>query len=180
MTRFKLFTAFFLIAGLLLPGIALSHPLKLSASLIEYDPKKKTIRMECKVFQDDFEYSLSRSVLKGRDLSKLKREERPQIIEAYFKQFYSIRFNDQRVPLKYGAVEVLREHNVLVISFQATPLTIKTGDKLEVRNLLFFQDFGNAQSNRVLVRIPPFGIDDGHVGTMNNYSFSYTFGDKKL
>ena len=93
-TTLKLSASCLLLTGLLLPMVATGHPLKLSASLIDYDPKKKTIRMECRVFQDDFELSLSRSVLKGRDLSKLTKEERPKIIEAYFKQIYSIRFND--------------------------------------------------------------------------------------
>ena len=179
MTRLKLFAALLLATSFLLPATALSHPLKLSASLVEYDAKRKTLRMECKVFRDDFELSLSRTVLKGRDLSQLKREERPQIVESYFKQFYSIRFNGERVPLKYESIEFIRQHNVLVIRFKAMPLSIKKGDKLEIRNLIMFQDFGNAQTNRIAVRIPPFGIDDGHAGRIDNYTFSYPFGGLK-
>ena len=51
---------------LLAPLTSTSHPLKLSASLIEFDPEAKTLRMECKVFRDDFERSLD-SFLKGID-----------------------------------------------------------------------------------------------------------------
>ena len=36
------------------------HPIKLTASLIEYRPETKSIRMECRVFIDDFEQSVSK------------------------------------------------------------------------------------------------------------------------
>ena len=174
--KLKITNILLLSLALLFPLISAAHPLKLSASLIEYDPKDKTIRLECKVFLDDFERSLSRSVLKGVDVSTVKRQERPKIIEAYFNEFYRITFNGKKLPLEYASIIPLKEHNVLIIKFKRTPLSIKKGDKLDIENSMFFRDFGPAQSNRVAVRIPPFGIEEGRVATWDRYNFSYTFG----
>ena len=164
---------------LLLSSLTSAHPLKLSASLVQYEPDNKSIRVECKVFMDDFELSLSRSVLKGVDVSTVKREERPKIIEAYFKAFYKIHVNGKRIPLNYAAVIPLREQNVLVIRFKPVPLTIKKGDRLDIENSMFFRDFGPAQTNRIAVRIPPFGIEEGRIATWDQYKISYTFGESK-
>ena len=174
------FVAVFLVlAGALLPSKALSHPLKLSASLVEYDPRQKTFRVECKVFADDFDHSLFTSVLKGVDRSKLTAADKKRAIEDYFESFYSVRVNDTSVPLKLASTEMLRRHNVLVVRFKETKLPIKRGDTLEIRSILFFKDFGPAQTNRITVRIPPFDIDDGHVATMLEYAFTYILGESK-
>ena len=53
--KLKITNILLLSLALLFPLISAAHPLKLSASLIEYDPKDKTIRLECKVFLDDFD-----------------------------------------------------------------------------------------------------------------------------
>jgi len=169
----------FFCLGLLCPSLVSGHPLKLSASLIDYDPKAKTIRVECKVFVDDFELSVERSVLKGVDTSKIKKEDKPGIIEDYFKRFYTITLNGKVLPLKLKVATPLPQHNVLVIEFVEIPLVLKEGDKFEIRNAMFFQDFGPLQTNRILVRIPPFGIDEGHVATMYGSKFSYNLGDTK-
>ena len=167
------------LAGALLPSKALSHPLKLSASLIEYDPRQKTFRVECKVFADDFDHSLFTSVLRGVDRSKLTAADKKRAIEDYFESFYSIRVNDTNVALKLASTEMLRRHNVLVVRFKEVKLPIKRGDTLEIRNIMFFKDFGPAQTNRITVRIPSFEIDDGHVATMLEYAFTYTLGESR-
>ena len=177
--RTNLFAASFFLVTAVYPSAASSHPLKLSASLIEYEPEKKTLRVECKVFIDDFERSLSRSVLKDTDVSSLKKEQKPQIIEAYFKKFYSITFNGKRLPLKYESAKPLFRQNVLIIAFKRTALSIKKGDQLRIENSMFIQDFGINQSNRIAVRIPPFKINDGHVAKLGKSTFSYTFGESK-
>jgi hypothetical protein len=167
----------FVVAGT--PLRASSHPLKASASLIEYDSVNKTIRMECKVFIDDFQRSLLNSVAKGIDPSTVKRKDRHRLIEAYFELFYAIEHNGKRVPLKLKALTPLSRQNVLVIQFAKVPLKIQVGDKLRIENTMFFRDFGAAQTNRIAVRIPPFNIRDGHVATIRNHIFSYTFGASK-
>ena len=90
--KLTLTLALALVGALSLPITSLGHPLKLSASLVEFDPESKTLRMECKVFRDDFERSLD-SVLKGIDPNTIKKEEKAKIIETYFNQHYVITFN---------------------------------------------------------------------------------------
>ena len=175
--RPKLIVVLLFLAAGVCPSVASSHPLKLSASLIEYDPETKTLRVECKVFIDDFERSLSRWVLNGASVSTIPKDQKPQIIEAYFKKFYSILVNGRRLPLQYDSVTPLFRANVLIIAFKRNVLSIKKGDRLQIQNSMFFQDFGAMQSNRIAVRIPPFSIDDGHVAKLGNSTFSYTFGE---
>ncbi|MEE2902656.1 MAG: DUF6702 family protein [Myxococcota bacterium] len=177
--RSNLISGLFLIAIALWPSISVGHPLKLSASLIEYDHKKKFIRMECRVFLDDFQLSLSSSVLKGRERTKLKESEKPRIIEAYFKDLYHITVNGKRIRLKFDSMKYMQAQNVLEIKFARVPLSMKKGDKIEIKNMLFFDDFGSQQSNRMALRIPHFGINQRLIGTIYEPSFSFKMGDLK-
>ena len=166
--------------GLALIGVlsfstsSMGHPLKLSASLIEFDPEGKTLRMECKVFRDDFERSLD-SVLKGIDPNTIKKHEKAKIIETYFNQHYVITYNNKVLPLQLETSKYLRDFNVLVFRFKPHAMTIKEGDTLTIKNTLLFAEFGYAQTNRVAVRIPPFSIKDGHVTTIADYEITYSF-----
>ena len=163
----------------LTPSAASSHPIKASASLVEYDDVKKAIRLECKVFIDDFQRSLMNSVLKGKDPSTVSRKDRPRLVEAYFDKFYSIKHNGTRIRWEVVDLVPLRKQTVLLIKFRQVPLKIKPGDNLHILNTMFFRDFGPAQTNRIAVRIPRFGISDGHVATIRNHVFSYTFKERK-
>ena len=163
-----------LVGVLSFPIMSLGHPLKLSASLIEFDPESKTLRMECKVFRDDFERSLD-SILKGIDPNTIKKDEKAKIIETYFNQHYVITYNNKVIPLQLGTSKYLRDFNVLVFRFKPHAMTIKEGDTLKIKNTLLFAEFGYAQTNRVAVRIPPFSIKDGHVTTIADYEITYSF-----
>ena len=172
--KLTLTLALALVGALSLPITSLGHPLKLSASLVEFDPESKTLRMECKVFRDDFERSLD-SVLKGIDPNTIKKEEKAKIIETYFNQHYVITFNKKVLPLKLESSKYLRDFNVLVFRFEPHSVMIKEGDTLKIKNTLLFAEFGYAQTNRVAVRIPPFSIKDGHVTTIADYEITYSF-----
>ena len=176
---YKLLAIIICAIAILGPKVTMSHPLKLSASLIEYDHKDKTVRMECKVFMDDFELSLSRSVLKGSDPATLEVEKKPRIIEEYFKNFYHITINGKRVPLNYKSATPLYSQKVLIIEFAKVHVPLKEGDSLHIKNSIFFQDFGSAQTNRTIVRIPSFDIDKGHLATIDNHTFAHTLGAPK-
>ncbi len=167
----------FFFVGFLWPSKTLSHPLKLSASLIEYDHAQETIRMECKVFIDDFDTSLFLSVLKGVARDKLSNADKRRAIEKYFKRDYKIEVNGKHVPLKVEATKVLLGHNILIIYFEKTKLPMKKGDKLKISNTMLFRDFGAEQMNRIAVRIPSFGITHGHVATLYDHTFTYTLGE---
>ena len=171
---FILFSTLF--STLILPITLMAHPLKLTASLIKYDVKSKNLTMECRVFRDDFQVSLSKSVLKGVDPSTLTREGKIKAIESHFKKHYTIIYNGKTLPLKLDSSRHVQSQNVVILRFKPNELTLKKGDRLFIRNTLFFDDFRYAQSNRIVIRIPPFSIDDQHVATLSNYQISYTLG----
>ena len=136
------------------PNCCIGPSTKGSASLITYDTVNKTIQMECKVFIDDFQRSLLNSVAKGTDPSKVRRQDRHRLVEAYFELFYTIEHNGKRIPLKLSGIQPLKRQNVLVIRFAKVPVKMQKGDSLRIQNTMFFRDFGAAQSNRIAVRIP--------------------------
>gem|GEM_PF-2881330 len=162
----------------LTPRTAVSHPLRLSVSLIEYDASAKAFSMQCKVFMDDFQKSLILSVLNGRDLSEVKKEDRPRLIEAYFQKFYSIKHNGKAMAWAVKSVEYLQQENILWIKFQNVRATFKAGDTLDIANTMFFVDFGEKQTNRIVARIPAFNIDVVHAAKTDNYTFSHVLGDR--
>ena len=161
---------------LMFPLSIMAHPLKLTASLIEYDIKTKSLNMECRVFRDDFQRSLNKSVLRNIDPSSLTRDGKIKAIESHFKRHYTIIHNGRTLPLKLDSSKYIRSQNVIVLKFQPNSLTLQKGDRLFIRNTLFFDDFKYAQSNRILIRIPHFSIDDQHVATLSNNRISYTLG----
>lgn len=150
------------------------HPIKLTASLIEYDTNTANLKSECKVFIDDFEKSINKTLTKNINLSDLTKEDKTGI-EDYFEKHFNITVNGKILPLKYKASEILKEYNVITIKFVENKLKIKKGDKLLIENTLFFEEFGYMQSNRITVRIPPFIAEDNHEAVVNNYTIPYNF-----
>ena len=146
-----------LLFGVLLFSTSLksAHPIKLTASLIEYNTETKSFRMECRVFIDDFENSINSTLTKNINISNLSKEDK-EGIEAYFKKYYIITINDKEYTLKYKESEILQEYNVFCIKFSESDLTIKKGDQICIKNKLFFEEFGFLQSNRITVRMEPF------------------------
>jgi hypothetical protein len=130
--------------------------------------------MECKVFIDDFEKSINKTLPKNINVSNLTKED-IKGLEDYFDTYLKISFNGKELPIKYKTSEVLREYNVLTVKFTDHLIKIKKGDKLEISNTLFFTEFGYIQSNRMTIRIPPYIIEDNQEATMNNYTIPYTF-----
>lgn len=168
--RLKLFNIF-LLFGLLLISSSVKHPLKLTASLIEYNPKTNSLRMECKVFIDDFEETINR---KGFSVSNMTAENQNEI-EFFFNLFYRITINGQKLPLVYESSEVNEGFNVFIVKFAENNITIKEGDVLIVQNKLFFDRFGKKQTNRITLRIPPFVFEKYYETTLGKYSISHNF-----
>ncbi|PKV48044.1 hypothetical protein ATE84_0027 [Aquimarina sp. MAR_2010_214] len=146
-----------------------AHPIKLTSSLIEYHPKTTSLRIECRVFIDDFTYSINNTFTKNINLSNLTKEDKKGI-EDYFEKYYSITINDQKFPLKYKDSKVLEEHNVFILKFSQDVLPIKKGDQFCIENTLFFEEFTFMQTNMITVRIPPFITENYFEATFNDHS----------
>ncbi len=163
-----------LLLGVVIFATSFKHPIKLTASLIEYDLNSTSLKTECKIFIDDFEKSINKTLTKNINLSDLTKENKTGI-ENYFEKHFNITVNGKILPLKFKASEVLKEYNVITIKFVDNKLKIKKGDKLLIENTLFFEEFGYLQSNRITVRIPPFIAEDNHEAVVNNYAIPYNF-----
>jgi len=150
------------------------HPIKLTASLIEYDTNTANLKSECKVFIDDFEKSINKKLVKNINLSNLTQEDKTGI-EDYFEMHFNITYNGKILPIKFKGIEVLKEYNVVTIKFIENKLKIKKGDKILIENTLFFEEFGYIQSNRITVRIPPFITEENHEAIISNYAIPINF-----
>ncbi|MCK8521255.1 hypothetical protein M0D21_06745 [Aquimarina sp. D1M17] len=135
------------------------HPIKISSSLIEFNPKTNMVDVECRVFIDDFTFSMNDTFTKNLNVSNLSEEDKTAI-EKYFKRYYKIYINDILYSLEYSSSEVFEEHNVVSFKFIKDVPPIKEGDQICIDNTLFFEDFGILQSNRITVRVPPFIAED--------------------
>ena len=171
--KIKLYQTFLLL-GVLLSFSSFKHPVKLTSSLIEYNPETSSMRVQCRVFIDDFERSINQMLAKDINVSDLTEKDKTGI-ENYFELFYYITVNDEEIPLKYKASKVYEKYNVLDIEFSENVLTLKKGDRFFIENTLFFEEFKDLQSNRITVDIPPFINEDNRVTTLDNHSISYTF-----
>ena len=65
-----------------------THPIKLTSSQIKYDVKSKSVRLECKVFIDDFAPAISSSLLTTINQGANLTEGDKQRIENYFIEKY--------------------------------------------------------------------------------------------
>ena len=168
--KFKLLTVSLLL-GVFLISTSFNHALKLTTSLIEYDSEKNSIRMECRLFIDDFENTIDRDDFNVSSLSN----EDIQEIEYYFDKFYRILINSNKLKLNYESSKVYGTTNVLGIKFLIEDISIEEGDALLIENKLFFAEFGPLQSNQMTVRIPPFLNQGFHETTLDDYVVNYQF-----
>ena len=159
-----------ILLGVFLCFSSFIHPLKISASLVAYNPEKKSITVESKVFIDDF----LNSIEKEMDVSNLS-EADILVIEEYYKENYIITIEGKTVPLKYESSKVDLDVNVLTVIFYESALEVKKRDKLEIINRLLFNKFSFLQSNRMELRFPPF-FDSAYVEcTKVRDNFTHTF-----
>jgi|GEM_PF-2042557 len=170
----KLKLKFYQIIVLLLLSVFFStafkapHPIKLTASLVEYNPKTKRLRMECRVFIDDFASSINKTLTKDIDPSDLSKEDKDGI-EAYFKKHYTLMVNDKTFPLKFKTSTVMTKYNVLTIKFYEEVVNLDIGDQICIKNSLFFEEFGKLQSNRITARMPPFFPENNYETTFEKF-----------
>ncbi|MGB2129380.1 MAG: DUF6702 family protein [Flavicella sp.] len=151
-----------------------NHPIKLTASLIEYDNENKVIKIECKLFIDDFERSINTELPKNIDISNLTEEDKTAI-ENYFDKRFIISLNETKIPLKFASHELHLDYNVVTIRFSKSALSIKEGDSMKVKNILFFEEFSYMQSNRVTIMAQPFFQEYNMETNIDTKTFTYNF-----
>lgn len=154
-------------------GYALSdHPIKLTSSEIKYDAKNKSIRIECKVFVDDFAPAVGIGLVPGNSQSNLTQDDVSRI-EHYFLVKYRVSINDSTLPWKIQSYDI--SNNILSLVFLHTDINIKEGDDLTIENSLLFESFGDIQSNWMSINFAPFIGVLNFESTMDEYIYSHTF-----
>jgi len=142
-----------------------NHPIKLTSSEIKYNSKTKDLRVECKVFMDDFAPAISSSLLTSLNQSSLTNDDKKGI-ENYFTEKYKISINNNNFTWKIENFDI--SNNVLSLIFCNHDVTIKKGDQLKIENSLLFEVFGEVQSNWMTIVFPP---------QIRNYNFESVIED---
>ncbi|RNC86249.1 MAG: hypothetical protein ED556_08090 [Winogradskyella sp.] len=167
----KLFFSFLLLSAFLFASLS-SHPLKLTASEIKYDEKTKSIRVDCRVFIDDFAPVINKTLFDRLENSNITEDDK-LAIQNYFAFNYRISINGKVLPFKIKDYKV--QSNVMNIEFAKNYITLKKGDKLYIENNLLFEVFGPMQTNWVTLRIPPFIPKGSFESQIESNSYSQTF-----
>ena len=157
----------------------MAHPLKMSLTVIKYDSEDKSLELGTKVFADDFQRSMFRTVLNGVDTSKLTEEKKRGFIENYFNTYYGISVNGTPTQLKLKSSEFAPQQYGMIFKFISPGVSIKQGDTLEVKNQIFFEDFGLNQTNNILVTIPEYKVNERRVARIGKDTFTYKIGDSE-
>lgn len=173
MQIFKISIKLSLLFLVLITTTSFKHPIKASASLIEYDEQSNKIKFECRLFIDDFEKSINKTLAKNINLTSLTKEDILGM-NAYFNDYLGISVNDKPLVIKYKTCEVLKEYNLVIVKLEDNVIKLKIGDKVKVFNTLFFADFGYIQTNRITIRMPPFFTETNVEATMDRYEFPFT------
>lgn len=149
LNRWKILIGVFYIISFL----SYAHPIKLTSSLIEIQPNTSNLKMECRVFIDDFIMSIDGTFTNNINLKNLSEKDKKGI-ESYFEKHYIITINGKKYPFKYSDSQVLKEHNVLILKFHQNIDQVKKGDQLCIENKLFFEEFEFMQTNMITIRVP--------------------------
>jgi hypothetical protein len=161
-----------LLLGVLFITTSFKHPLKFTALLVEYNQDKKVLQMQCKVFCDDFSLSLNKHRADDIDINKLSKNDH-KIIANYLNDYVKVLINNKPIILTLKSTEVSAQENIITFKFLDNPLIFNKGDKLQISNTLFFEDFSYMQLNRLLVTIPPKFKEDYQELNMQKYGVIY-------
>ena len=152
--------------------LSFSHPIKLTSSIIRYDPQTQIINMECKVFIDDFSPAIAPNIEQRVNNKSLSSDDLLRI-ENYFNTNYKIFIDGDKLPLVINNYKVA--NNVMTLSFSISNITLKIGNRLNIENELLFEKFPDLQSNWMTIQIPPFIPNNNFESKFENYIYSHTF-----
>jgi len=147
------------------------HPIKLTSSEIKYIPKTKNLRVECKVFIDDFAPVISSTLLKSIAQKNLTQEDLSRI-ENYFLEKFKIFFNGKPLPWNINSYHI--EHNILTLVYCNYNMDLNKDDHIKIENEMLFEVFGEVQSNWMTISFPPYFNDDNFESKLDDPIYSNT------
>ncbi len=146
--RFYRRTLFLLLPLMWLGGTALRpapalHPFYISVTEINHNAADKSLEISCKIFTDDLESAIKKSIGATVDLSNGAQQERAgALVSQYVQQHLHMIANGKPVPIKFIGYE--KEAESVYCYFEATGVAALK--KLEISNSLL-QDFTQEQIN---------------------------------
>ena len=129
------------------PGIGWSykpapirHPLFVTVTEINHNAKDKTLEISCKIFTNDLEGALKKSVRSSVDLGDPRNKKiTEQYIRDYITRHLEIKVDDKPVALQFVGSE--KETDATWSYFQVTQ--VESVHKLGVTNTLLYESFDN-------------------------------------
>jgi len=116
----------------------LTHPLYVTVTEINHNAKDKTLEISCKIFTNDFEAALEKSVHVKTDLSQPKdRKTADQLVSDYIKQHLQLKVDGKLVTIEFVGSE--KEIDATWSYFQVN--NIASVKKLEIMNSLLYETF---------------------------------------
>lgn len=132
--------------ALILPIFFIFHPIHVSVTEIEHNPKERSLQVTIRLFLDDFEealtenYSLSTfDIVEPRDP-----EQKKKVIREYIMENFKVRVNKKTLNAEYLGSEI--EDEVIYCYVELKPC--KSISIIEIENTLLF-DLYEDQSNLV-------------------------------
>ncbi|HKP32962.1 MAG TPA: DUF6702 family protein [Chitinophagaceae bacterium] len=139
----------FLLHKWLVASLALLHPLFVSVTEINHNPKEKTLEISCKTFADDLEKGIDNSAKLKLDLFKIKDSSLAEKgVNDYIKKHLQVKVDGKPVNLEFVGFE--REGDALWSYFQIS--NVASVKKIEINNTIL-HDVSNDQINLVHVTV---------------------------
>lgn len=117
---------------------SLRHPLHLSSTEINHNPKTNTLEISSRVFTDDFEDMLSRKYKIKADLLKTGRhQEMDQFVAQYILAHLQLAADSKNIKLNYLGFE--NDQEAIIIYLESNP--IKQVKSLELNSTILYDLF---------------------------------------
>lgn len=125
-------------AGLLTHVLRERHPLHLSSTEVNINPKSNTIEISCRIFTDDFEDLLGKKYKVKPDLSaSAKHQEMDMLIKDYMKSHLALGTNSKNLHLNYLGFE--NDNEAVIVYLESEK--VKAVKKLETNCTLMYDLF---------------------------------------
>lgn len=153
---------------LLFPLCILAHPIKMSLVHIQYNPETESVSIECRVFGDDLVLAIQEETSHKIKISNWNMEEE-ETVNSFMQNHVEVRFGKKLLNLDYTDIDYNASNNVISFFYRFSSISIKSGDKVSMKNDLFFKQFDFAQTNIFQLEIPQ--IHESNITCdKNNYS----------
>lgn len=124
-------------------GAGLKHPLHVSTTEVNFNPKEKSLEVSCRIFTDDFESVLAKLYHQKTDLSApAMKTKMDDVVKKYLLSHLQIKVNNKPAALQYIGFEI--DHEATNIYLEVNNLSsFKTA---EVNNTILYDQFDDQMS----------------------------------